>query len=205
MSTTTDTATRAFEMEPLKPIAKNWKWLLALGILFIILGTIGLGMTFLLTIVKVLFLGVLLLIGGAAQLIEAFKHKGWKSLLWNILIALFYLGAGVLVIYDPVGASIALTLVLAFALIAIGVFRIIMALQFKLAQVRWMTLLSGIASIVLGALILAQWPVSGLWVIGLFVAIELIIHGWSYVFIALAARQAQDHIEKPDTRKTVST
>jgi uncharacterized membrane protein HdeD (DUF308 family) len=192
-------------MEPLKPIAKNWKWLLALGILFIILGTIGLGMTFLLTIVKVLFLGVLLLIGGAAQLIEAFKHKGWKSLLWNILIALFYLGAGVLVIYDPVGVSIALTLVLAFALIAIGIFRIIMALQFKLAQVRWMTLLSGIASIVLGALILAQWPVSGLWVIGLFVAIELIIHGWSYVFIALAARQAQDHIEKPDTRKTVST
>jgi uncharacterized membrane protein HdeD (DUF308 family) len=192
-------------MEPLKPIAKNWKWLLALGILFIILGTIGLGLTFLLTIVKVLFLGVLLLIGGAAQLIEAFKHKGWKSLLWNILIALFYLGAGVLVIYDPVGVSIALTLVLAFALIAIGIFRIIMALQFKLAQVRWMTLLSGIASIVLGALILAQWPVSGLWVIGLFVAIELIIHGWSYVFIALAARQAQDHIEKPDTRKTVST
>jgi uncharacterized membrane protein HdeD (DUF308 family) len=190
MSTTTDTAMRAIEMESLKPIAKNWKWLLALGILFIILGTIGLGMTFLLTIVKVLFLGVLLLIGGVAQVIEAFKHKGWKSLLWNVLIALFYLGAGVLVIYDPVGASIALTLVLAFALIAIGIFRIIMALQFKLAQVRWMTLLSGIASIILGVLILAKWPVSGLWVIGLFVAIELIIHGWSYVFIALAARQA---------------
>jgi uncharacterized membrane protein HdeD (DUF308 family) len=197
MNATTDTATRAFEAESLEPITKNWKWLLALGILFIILGTIGLGMTFLLTIVKVLFLGVLLLIGGAAQLIEAFKHKGWKSLLWNIFIALFYLGAGVLVIYDPVGASIALTLVLAFALLAIGVFRIIMALQFKLAQVRWMTLLSGIASIVLGALILAQWPVSGLWVIGLFVAIELIIHGWSYVFIALAARRAP-----VDTRKT---
>jgi uncharacterized membrane protein HdeD (DUF308 family) len=190
MSTTTDSAMRAFEMESLKPITKNWKWLLALGILFIILGTIGLGMTVFLTIVKVLFLGVLLLIGGAAQVIEAFKHKGWKSLLWSILIALFYLGAGMLVIYDPVGASIALTLVLAFALIAIGIFRIIMALQFKLAQVRWMTLLSGIASIILGALILAKWPVSGLWVIGLFVAIELIIHGWSYVFIALAARQA---------------
>lgn len=205
MNTTTDTTTRFFEAESLKPITKNWKWLLALGILFIILGTVGLGMTFFLTIVKVLFLGVLLLIGGAAQLIEAFKHKGWKSLLWDILIALCYLGAGVLVIYDPVGASIALTLVLAFALIAIGVFRVIMALQFKLAQVRWMTLLSGIASIVLGVLILAQWPVSGLWVIGLFVAIELIIHGWSYVFIALAARQAPVNTGETGTRKTAST
>lgn len=205
MNTTTDPVTQAFAMESLKPITENWKWLLALGILFIILGTIGLGMTFLLTIFKVLFLGVLLLIGGAAQLIEAIKHKGWKSLLWDILIALFYLGAGVLVIYDPVGASIALTLVLAFALIAIGIFRIIMALQFKLAQVKWMTLLSGIASIVLGALIFAQWPVSGLWVIGLFVAIELIVHGWSYVFIALAARRASAPTRGTTTGATAST
>jgi hypothetical protein len=48
----------------------------------------------------------------------------------------------------------------------------------------------GIVSIVLGGIIVAQWPVSGLWVIGLFVAVELIFHGWSYVFVALAARKA---------------
>jgi uncharacterized membrane protein HdeD (DUF308 family) len=51
-------------------------------------------------------------------------------------------------------------------------------------------LLSGIVSILLGGLIVAQWPASGLWVIGLFVAIELIFNGWSYIFIALAARKA---------------
>jgi len=45
-------------------------------------------------------------------------------------------------------------------------------------------------SIVLGGIIVLQWPVSGLWVIGLFVAIELILNGWSYVFVALAARKA---------------
>lgn len=42
----------------------------------------------------------------------------------------------------------------------------------------------------MGAMIIAQWPVSGLWVIGLFVAIERIFNGWSYLFVAVAARKA---------------
>ena len=50
-------------------------------------------------------------------------------------------------------------------------------------------LIGGIADIFLGFMILARWPVSGFWVIGLFVAIEMIISGWSYIFIALGARQ----------------
>jgi uncharacterized membrane protein HdeD (DUF308 family) len=52
------------------------------------------------------------------------------------------------------------------------------------------SLLAGLVSIALGAMIIAHWPASGLWVIGLFVAIELIFNGWSNVFIALAARKA---------------
>ena len=51
-------------------------------------------------------------------------------------------------------------------------------------------LVGGIISIILGLLIIAQWPISGFWVIGLFVAIEMIVSGWSYIFVALAARQA---------------
>jgi uncharacterized membrane protein HdeD (DUF308 family) len=51
-------------------------------------------------------------------------------------------------------------------------------------------LISGIVSLILGGLILAEWPQSGLFIIGLFIAIELIFNGWSYLFIALAARAA---------------
>jgi arylsulfatase A-like enzyme len=60
----------------------------------------------------------------------------------------------------------------------------------KAASGWYWTLLSGIVSILLGGMIVLQWPVSGLWMIGLFVAIELIFNGWSYVFVALAARKA---------------
>jgi uncharacterized membrane protein HdeD (DUF308 family) len=171
-------------------LKNNWGWLLAFGILSILLGTIGLGMTFGLTLASVMFFGVLLAVGGVAQLVDAFKCKGWKSTLWHVLIALLYVAGGILIVVDPVLASATFTLVLAWILIAVGIMRGIMAFQLRPAHGWFWLLLSGIVSIGLGAMIIAEWPVSGLWVIGLFVAIELILNGWSYVFVALAARKA---------------
>jgi uncharacterized membrane protein HdeD (DUF308 family) len=173
-------------------LKKNWGWLLALGIVSIVLGTIGLYMTFALTLASVLFFGALILVGGLLQLIQAFSCKGWKSVLGHVLIALLYCAAGILIIVDPVLASSVLTLALAGILIAVGVIRIMMGIQQRNVVAGWYwSVLSGIVSILLGGMILLQWPVSGLWVIGLFVAIELILNGWSYVFVALAARKAR--------------
>jgi uncharacterized membrane protein HdeD (DUF308 family) len=171
-------------------LRNNWGWLLAFGILSIVLGTIGLGMTFGLTLVSVLFFGVLLIVGGVFQVFDAFKCKGWKSTLWHVLIALLYIAAGLLMVYDPLLASVTLTLALGWILIAVGIMRGIMAFQVRPAKGWYWPLLSGIISVVLGAMILAKWPATGFWVIGLFVAIELIFHGWAYVFVALAARKA---------------
>lgn len=171
-------------------LKKNWGWMLAGGIIMVILGTIGLGMTFSLTIVSVMFFGVLLLIGSGVQIVEAFRSKGWKSVLWYVLIALLYLAAGIIIVYDPVMASAALTLVIAGALVGIGIMRIIIAFQMRGVSGWVWTLIAGIAAVLLGIMIFAKWPVSGLWTIGLFVAIELIFNGWSYIAIALAAKQA---------------
>ncbi len=165
-----------------------WGWMLALGILFVILGVIGLGMTFALTMVSMLFFGIILIIGGAVQLAEAFRCKGWKGVVWHVLIGLLYLAAGIFMILSPAGAAVTLTLFLAIVLIAAGVFRIIMAFQMRMYGSWFWPFLSGITSIILGGLIYAQWPVSGLWIIGLFIAIEMILHGWAYIFVALAAK-----------------
>ncbi|CRI63310.1 conserved membrane hypothetical protein [Thiocapsa sp. KS1] len=171
-------------------LSRNWGWLLAFGILSIILGTVGMGMTFGLTLVSVVFFGALLIVGGTFQLVDAFKCQGWKGALWHILIALLYIAGGLLIVVDPVLASETLTLALAAVLIAVGVSRVMMALQHR-GQPGWGWLvLSGVISIALGAMIVAKWPMSGMWVIGLFVAIELIFNGWAYLFVALAARRA---------------
>jgi uncharacterized membrane protein HdeD (DUF308 family) len=184
--TTLTTIQAAFSAD----LKKNWGWLLALGLVSIVLGTFGLYMSFALTLASVLFFGVLILVAGVFQLVHAFTCTGWKSVLWHVLIALLYIAAGVDIMLDPARASVILTLVLAGILIAVGVLRGIMAFQLRPASGWFWPLISGLISIALGGMIIAQWPDSGLWVIGLFVAIELVFNGWSYIFVALAARKA---------------
>jgi len=172
-------------------LTKNWGWILALGILFIILGTVGLGMSVTLTLATVLFFGVLLLIGGIFQIIDAFKCKGWKGTLLHVLIGLLYVAAGIVLITRPLAGSVVLTFMLGFTFAAIGIMRIVIGFQLKGAGMNWgWIVFAGIASLVLGAMVLLKWPSSALWVIGLLIAIEMIIQGWSHVLVALTARAA---------------
>jgi len=173
----------------LQPIQEHWGWFLALGILMIVLGVVGLGMSFALTMASVVFFGALMLAGGIVQLIQAFRLKGWRSSLWHMLIAVLYGFAGVVLIYDPLASSIVITLLIAVSLMAVGVFRITMALQHRDCQVHGWLLFAGVISVLLGIVIIIQWPVSGLWVIGLFVALELLFHGVAYTMLALGARR----------------
>jgi uncharacterized membrane protein HdeD (DUF308 family) len=170
-------------------LAHNWGWLLAQGILLVVLGTIGLGMTIWLTLASVFIFGVFLVIAGGVQIFQTFKCRGWKSILWHGLIAALYVLAGISIMTDPLAASTLFTLLLAGALVGIGVMRLIIAFQMRGAKNWFWPLIGGIIALFLGFMILARWPVSGLWVIGLFVAIEMIFGGWTYIFIALGAKQ----------------
>jgi uncharacterized membrane protein HdeD (DUF308 family) len=169
----------------------KWRWLLGLGILFVVLGTIGLGASIVLTIASVVFFGVLLLIGGGYQFVDAFRYSGWKSRISHILIALLYVIAGVIVVNDPMGASSIFTMMIAGALIAIGIVRIFMAYQMRQIKGWGWLLVGGIAAIALGAMIVAEWPLSGLWGIGMLIAIEMLFAGWGMVMMALTVKDLE--------------
>ena len=178
-------------------LEKNWGWLLAFGLASIVLGTIGLGMTFVLTQATIVFFGVLLVVGGVFQLLHSLKCRGWKSTGWHVLIALLYVAGGILMVLNPVVAGLTLTLFLAGILVAVGILRIFMAFQMRPAKGWWWPLLAGIVSAALGVMIFAEWPQSGLWIIGLFVAIELIFNGWSYIVLARDARKSGQVLAEP--------
>ncbi len=179
---------RLFDELQAKVLQKSWGWLLALGILFVFLGVVGLGRTFAMTVASVLFFGILMLVGGGVQLVGAFKLEGWKNILWQMLIGILYGLAGIAIVSDPLLASVLLTAILAASFVGVGIMRIVMAIRLRGSKGWRLILIGGIGSIVLGGWIFASFPGSALWVIGMFVAIELIMHGWSYVVVALAAR-----------------
>ena len=93
-------------------VETHWKWLLFVGVVFLILGVVGLARIFTLTVASVLFFGILLLIGGCIQLFESFKCKGWKSILWHVVIAVIYILVGIEIIARPLVASALLTLMI---------------------------------------------------------------------------------------------
>ena len=169
-------------------LKKHWAWMLSLGIVMVILGVIGLGMTVLFNEIVVMYFGFLLLFGSGVQLMQAFRAEAWKGRVWHVLIALVYIVGGIIAITEPVIAGMTLALLIAWTLIVIGMLRLFMALQMRGANGWLWTLLGGVLSVVLGVMIINEWPQSGLWVIGLFVAIEILFAGWSQIMIALAAK-----------------
>ncbi|KTD79336.1 HdeD family acid-resistance protein [Legionella waltersii] len=176
--------------EPMDELKRNWGWILGFGILFLFLGCAGLGMVVSITLVSMYFFAALLFLGGLSHVIDVFKYKEWKGMVWQALIAILYIAASGVIFYDPFLASTLITAFLAAILIVIGLARIIMAIALKEARGWGWLLLAGVTAIILGVLIMAQWPISGLWVIGLFIAIELIVTGWTYIFIALSIKAA---------------
>jgi uncharacterized membrane protein HdeD (DUF308 family) len=172
----------------MEALSRNWGWLLAFGILMIILGVFAIGAPVVATIAFQVVLGWLLVIGGIAEAIHAFMAQSWRGFLFELLSAILYVVVGALLLFNPLLGAAALTLLLAVFLVVEGIFKIIMALRVRDHRGWGWLLASGILSLILGAMIWAQWPASGLWVIGLLVGIQLLFTGWSLVMLALAAR-----------------
>ena len=112
-----------------------------------------------------------------------------KRKIWEILTALLYIAAGIVMILNPGVSAAWFTIFIAAFLFTTGIFRIIVGFKIRNTVNAWAwTVIGGVAAILLAIMIMAQWPVSGLWVIGLFIAVEMILQGTSMISIAMAAR-----------------
>jgi uncharacterized membrane protein HdeD (DUF308 family) len=194
MAAQTSTSAKNEQIAVFGAVSTNWRWFLYLGILFIILGIIALGRLFAFTLADDSFFGILIILGGVAQFGEALKCSGWKGLAFHVLIAVLYVFGGIFILRDPLAASVFLTWILGLVFIGVGIVRAFMAYQIRKTESWFVPMVGGVISIILGGLILAKWPLSGLFAIGLFIAIELIINGWSYLSIAFQARKARKAI-----------
>lgn len=160
-------------------------WLAAVGILFILLGVLGLGAVTLMTIVSVSFFGALALVGGVVQLMQSFTSHGRRNQIAGALLGSLYILAALIIFSNPVASSIVLTIFLGIAMIALGAARIYFSMERRASRYWKWTAVSGGLSILLGFLILAQLPAIGLWIIGLFVSLEMIFHGAAAVGLAM--------------------
>jgi uncharacterized membrane protein HdeD (DUF308 family) len=139
------------------------------------------------SLASVIFLGFLLLAGGIIQIVSSVWAGRWSGTLLHILIGVLYLVVGYMVIDAPGLSLLVLTKFIAIFLIIGGVFRIVSALMVRFHHWGWV-LLNGGVTLFLGIVINRQLPEAALWVIGLFIGIEMIFNGWAWIMMALGLR-----------------
>jgi len=165
----------------------TWGWFLGLGIVLMILGAIAISSAVAMTLVSVLVFGWLLIIGGVLEAVYAFWQERWSAFFIDLTVGILYAVVGFMIVANPLAAAVTLTLLVAMFLILAGLFRSVAALAVRPPHWGWL-LLHGLISLVLGIAIWQQWPLTGLWVIGLFVGIELFLNGATLALLGTSAR-----------------
>lgn len=174
----------------LTSFAENWKYFLTWGIILVLLGILALYFTTATTLISVMILGFLFLTSGVVFIIDAFQYwwQKWTGFALHLLMGLLYAAAGLVLFFGPGLGAISLTLFIGSILIAAGVIRIIYSLWIRFTNWGW-SLASGILSLLLGILILSEWPQSGLFIIGLFIGIDLLFIGMTYILLSFSAKK----------------
>jgi uncharacterized membrane protein HdeD (DUF308 family) len=174
--------------EDANELRRAWLAFVVLGVLLILVGTAALGSALIATLATVSVFGWLLVVGGAFQAGGSIWCRSWGGFFLHLLAGILYLVVGFLVVNHPGEAAIVYTLLIAVLLFVQGLFRILGAVAGQFHNWGWV-FLSGCITLALGAMIWRQWPLSGLWVIGLFVGIEMLFSGWALLMLGLAARR----------------
>src|SRR3984893_5310844 len=150
----------------IEALRANRGWIIVLGIIYVLACLIALGSVVMATVVSVFVVGIMMLIAGVAEVINAFQVKSWgKFLLW-IVLGVMYIVAGFVTFENPLLAAALLTLALGAALVVSGIMRIILAFNMKEGTPWVGVVFSGVITLLLGLIIVAHWPVSGLYILG---------------------------------------
>lgn len=168
-------------------IRHNWGWLLAVGIGLAILGLVALVFTVTTTKVSVVLLGIVLLIGGVVVIVSAFTAGGIGGAILRVLLGIVLLAGGWYLMTQPAVGALAVTIVMAWYFIIAGIIRVISAMMERYDGWGW-SVATGLVTLLLGILLTAGWPVTGTFAIGLFIGIDLILGGISWIVAAFAAR-----------------
>jgi uncharacterized membrane protein HdeD (DUF308 family) len=178
-------------LEGIEQIRSSWVWFLVLGILSVILGLGCIVFNVSATFATVMVFGWVLLFSGVTALVEAFRAGTGRGFFLYLLTAVFRGVTGYMLIRYPLMGAEAFTLVLASFFIAGGVLRAIGSAVTKFPRWAWAAF-SGVLSALLGVMLLAQMPVSGLWFIGFAIGVDLISAGIAEIGLATAIHSLPD-------------
>jgi uncharacterized membrane protein HdeD (DUF308 family) len=169
-------------------LARTWRTLMVVGVLAIFVGCVAILIPAVASVGTAIFIGWILLIAGGFLVAAAFSAHSIGTVVLRLIWALLTVIVGIWLIVEPHNGTLTLTLVLGIYFLFMGLTRIAVAFAARGQQNAGLVGLSGVAGLIVGILILAKFPSSADWAIGLLVGIDLIFAGWTLTSVALVGK-----------------
>jgi uncharacterized membrane protein HdeD (DUF308 family) len=169
-------------------LKRSWKALMAVGVVAIFIGCVAIIVPEVASVGTAIFIGWILVIAGAFLVAGAFMAHSIGSVILRLIWALLTVIVGLWLIVEPHNGTLTLTLVLGIYFLFMGLTRIAVAFAARGQEGAGLVGLSGVAGFLIGILVLAKFPSSADWAIGLLVGIDLIFAGWTLTSVALVGR-----------------
>ena len=168
------------------------------GILMLICGFLAIGIPLASGIGVAIVIGWLLLISGVWHLLFGFRSaSGIGGFLWQLLLAIVYGAAGLMILLYPLAGLAWLTLVLATFLLIEAALEFVLYFNIRSRANAVWVLVDAIITLLLGILIWARWPFSSVWAIGTLIGVSLIFSGISRLMLSSAVSRGATGATRP--------
>lgn len=167
-----------------------------MGVLLIVLGIVAIALPSVSTIAIEAWVAFILISAGASKLIYAFQTRDNGGFLWKVLLSILYIATGIMLLVYPLTGVLTLTLLVGSFLLTEGVFELMLAFRLR-SQKNWTWVLGdGIITLLLGGMILFQWPFNAPWLIGTLVGVSILFTGISRVMLSLSLPSTPDRSDQ---------
>lgn len=170
-----------------------WKSFFFEGIVFVLLGLFAISMPWFFTFSFEFALGIVLAVAGFVQGYRSLTSRDTDIFFPSFLSAIFLLVAGLLMLFYPLTGALTLTALIGVYFLVDGCVRMITAVQMQDYEGWVRYLFGGFFEVLLALIVWNQWPISGVWFIGLLVGVHLFYYGFLQISLALAARKLASH------------
>ena len=167
---------------------KNAGLLVGLGVLTVIAGFLAIGSPMISGLGVSILIGIALVIAGVARTVGAFSAGSFGQGALAFVGGILTFVAGVILTGRPGLGLATLTLLLGGYLVVDGISGAVLAFHVRPEKGWGWMLFSAVVGILLGFLLLREWPLSGVWAIGTLVGVNLLFTGFSLISVGSAAR-----------------
>jgi len=170
-------------------LARNWRWVLGLGLVLLLGGLIGVAAPYFAAKAVVKAIGLLLLLGGTAYVASALQMRGVRAIAPMALTGVLMVVCGGLFVFQTEAGVKTITLILAIFFLVQGVLKVVGAIAVRPDPVWTWLLIDGAITSLLGGMVLGGWPSESIHIVGLLVGISLLLSAVSVLSVAFLLKR----------------